>query len=317
MVVATPSATPESAPPSPVMPATTAPPPKRISGALKAVVVVVVAVLVLAVLALGIIPGIHPFASSSGSANGVSSASAGATAAPVAASHGSGQLLLMLGLGLTFSYTLPANYVNESTGCPVTGGSSSSVTIPAQSGGYANGDAAAWFLLYNNTSAVSSSFVLVVGSTPYFLGTIAGPDCSVSSENLSFLPSTFVSSTTAASAAGSALSGFTSSHSSANAIYLLENNTSIGFAWYIIYTNCSYNPTTEQLTGGAEGEAGYGLVNASTGALIGAILDISSPNFIDCSESSLGVPFVPLVLVHASATCAIALPLALSRTLEG
>lgn len=278
LIVSAPAQSPPAPPsvgPSPSGPGWAPPPstpPKGLSGGAKAgIAVAVVVVLVLAVLALGLVPGVSLFGSGH-SANGVSSSSAGGKASGVAAAHGAGVLVLTVGVSTTYSFQF--GHETGNTSCPVVDPLASNFTVPAESGSYSSGEATVWLFVYYNHSGPSESAIAVVGSTVYFLGTVTGAAC-VGSLSLLPLPSTYIDSTAAASAFDTDAGSFVSTHGSANAVYALVENATVGPEWIIAYTNCSYDPTTQQPTGGTSGDLLAGIVNGTTGAVYTTYLDSS------------------------------------------
>jgi hypothetical protein len=231
-----------------------------------AIAVAIVAVVVFAVLAAGLVPGVSLFSKSGSAGTSVSSSSSAlAAAGPVAAAHGAGALVLAVGASTTFSFPFGSEAGN--TSCPVTGGIASNFTVGAATGNYSSGEATVWIFLYSNSSAVTLSAIAVVGSSSYFLGTVTGASC-VGSLSLTPIPAGYVDSARAAKSADADAGSFLSADSRANVVYALLDNGTAGPEWYVVYTNCSYNVTTAEFTGGDHGNLFAGVVNASTGDLI-------------------------------------------------
>ena len=266
--MSTPSASTGPATPSGTNPPPTSPAPRSgLSGGAKVgIVLAVVLVVVLGVWAANLIPGVPgPFATKGGP-SAISSNAAEGEAAPVAATHDAGALVLLAGVNSLNSYSFGTDL--GSTLCPLTGGLSANITVPAVSGNYSNGNAELWLFIYYNSTAPSESIVAVVGSTAYFLGTIAGALC-VSAPPFQALPAHPASSSSAASSLQSSAAPFTARYGSANSIYvLIENNTSTDPTWYAIYTPCGYDPTTNTTTGGNATSTFLGEANGSTGSYI-------------------------------------------------
>lgn len=267
---------PAAMPPNGSTPPTSAPAPtgspapaKGLStGAKVAIVLVVVLLLVVAALAIGVVPGIS-LTGSSGSTGGPSTSSSSTAlgdAKTVAKSYDSGALVLAVGVDSTYSFSF--GEVTGNASCSVSHGVSANFTVPAWTGSYSTGDASLWVFFYYNSTTPSESLVAVVGSTTYFLGIETGAKC-VGSIDLPAIPSTAISSTAAASAVGTDAISFTTAHPSANAVYALLGNTTIGAEWYIGFTNCSYNPATHTAGGGKKGD----LFEAEVNGVSAAVLD--------------------------------------------
>lgn len=273
---------------------------RGLSGGAKAgIAVAVVVLLVLAVWALGLIPGVaSPFKASS-SGGGDSSSSAVGHAAGLAASSGAGKLLFEIGISMPFSFSF--GYVKGNSSCPITGGfasTSDNFTVPAESSNYSSGLASLWLLMYYNSSVPSESVLAVVGSTPYFLGKLSGASC-LTDTDLPTIPSGTIDSTAAASALAPFASPFTSAHASATAVYLLVDEKTSGPEWVVIFTNCSYDPDTNTTIGGKMADAFLGGVNASTGSLF----PTETTSSLNCS--GLNISGGSLVVAPDPATAAV------------
>lgn len=281
------SASPPTAPPTPPgSPSGMPPPPPApasgttgLSGGAKAgIAIAIVVVLVLAALAFGLVPGVKLFGTSSGT-SGTSSGQSVGTANSTAKPYDPGSLVLAAGVSTTYSFSL-GKIPSSVTTCPVKDGLSSNFTVPAQSGSYSSGDASLWIFVYVNAATPSESIVAVVGGTGYFLGQVTGSTC-VNASSIAALTGSYVSSSQAASAADGDAGSFFAAHSSANALYLLlENNTSKEPEWVIVYTNCSYNPTTNTTSGGAKADLFAAFVDGRTGSVI---ISAFEPGALNCS----------------------------------
>lgn len=249
------------------------------SGAKVAIAIVVVVVIVLAALLLGLVPGVHLFGSSSSATSVSSSSSALGPASALAAEHDAGALVLVAGISTTYSFQFGKLSGLTGASCPVTDPLSTNLTVPGENGSYSSGEAPVWLFVYYNATALTQSLIAVLGSTAYFLGALSGASCV--DRTLASLPATFLSSTSAASVADENAGSFLSAHPAANAIdLLLENNTTKTPEWFFVYTNCSYDFSTNQTLGGTKADLFAGEVNGATGSLIHAI---SEPGFANCS----------------------------------
>ena len=293
------STPPPSAPASPPSGTNSTPagtPRTGLSGGAKAgIAIAVIVIVVLAALALGVVPGVSLFGSKGGS-SGSSSAAAEGSAAPVAASHDAGSLVLVAGVNSVYSFSFGTDLGSKV--CPFTGGLAANVTVPAVTGNYSNGNAELWVFVYYNSSAPSESIVAVVGSSTYFLGTVAGVLC-VSAPPFQGLPAHTTSSSSVASTLQSSAAPFTSHYGSANSIYVLfENNSSTSPTWFVIYTPCGYNPATNETTGGNAQSTFLGEVNGSTGAyIIGG-----SESGVNCTALNPETPSYELLMDELSSS---------------
>jgi len=265
-------------PPAPKKPTSA----RGLSGGAKAgIAAAVVVAVVVAAIAAGVIPGVS-FWGKGSSSSAVSSAAAEASAAPVASAHDAGALVAIIGFAPTVSFTIPNETGNLS--CPLAHAYDKNITVPSASGGYSSGAGTLWAFAYYNAGADSESVVLVVAGTVYFLGTESGASC-VGSITARPLPSSFISSAQAATAADADAGTFVHAHAQANGVFLLENNAS-GADWEIIYTNCSYDPATGNASGGPLGDIFLGEVNASSATVVESA---DLPGGANCSAiSSLG-----------------------------
>jgi len=269
-----------NAPPAP-------PPPGFSRGILVGIAVVVaIALVVAAIFVFGL-------GSSSGSpTTAVSSSSALASAASVASEYHLGELYLVVGISMPYSYVLPN--VTGNVSCPLAHAYDKNITIPAESGSYSSGNAAAWYLLYESSSPVSESVVVVVGATVYYLGTVSGAGC-VDDLALTPVPTDAVSSAVAATSADSDAGSYLSAHAESTAVYVLTANGSVA-VWDIVYTNCSYDPSTGVTSGGTAGDLFVANITATTGAVV----DDANENDVNCSALlggiSIGSPTYSLAM---------------------
>ena len=247
-------------------------------GAKAGIVAGVAVAVLLAAIAAGAIPGLS-FGSGGSGSSAVSSSSAEASAAPVASAHDAGALVAIVGIAPTVSFTIP-NETGNGT-CPLADAYDKNISVPSAGSGYSGGSGTLWAFAYYNAGADSESVVLVVAGTPYFLGTESGASC-VGTISAHALPSSFISSAQAASAADADAGGFLHAHAQANGLFVLENNGT-GAAWEIVYTNCSYDPSTGNASGGPLGDLFVGEVNASAPTVL-ASADL--PGGANCSAIS-------------------------------
>jgi hypothetical protein len=243
-------------------------PARGLSGAAKAAIaIIIVAVVVVGVLAAGLVPGVSLLPKSKGSpSTSVSSSTAIGDADQAASAHDAGSLLLAVGVSTTYSFQF--GNLTGNTDCPVTHHLSANFTVPAESGGYASGDATLWLFVYENTVGVNESIIAVVGPLTYFLGTISGAAC-VSLASLTPLPSTFVSSTSIAATIRSDAGSFLLAHATANSVFAVVENGTAGPEWLVAFTNCSYDPVTEKALGGTKGDLFLSTANGTSGEVTG------------------------------------------------
>jgi len=267
------------------------PPPKGLSkGAKIGIVVVVVVAVVVAALAAGVVPGVKLFGSGSSGPAVASSSSALGSANSTAAQYGAGALIAAIGVSLSYSYSFGALGSFTGTDCKAAHTLASNVSVPAETGSYSAGEAPLWVFLYNNTTAGTDSIIAVIGSTPYYLGTLSGSGCVSASVGAAISPG-YVSSSTAASLVDSDAGSFISSHGSANAFYLLfENATAHAPEWVIIYTNCSYDFATNKTTGGSAAQLFLGEVNAATDTAL-----LTTTDTLSCSGTISAVGIAPSI----------------------
>jgi hypothetical protein len=237
--------------------------PKGLSAPVRAGVALAVAAgLILLVLALGLVPGVSLFGAKG--SNGESSAQALGPASGVARAEGAGALVLVSGVAPTSPFSF--GVVQGNATCHVTGGLASNFTVPAIRGSYSSGDATLWIFVYRNSTGLSDSVVAVVGGSAYFLGKLTGTSC-LGGTSLGALPATYVDSGTAASALDAEAGSFLSGHGSATAAYVLLNESTVGLTWFVVYTNCSYDPASHAFSGGRAADAIYGIVDGTNGIL--------------------------------------------------
>ena len=256
------------------------------------VVVVVVTVVLLALVLAGIIP---LSTNGNGTAVAAQSSSDALTAANAFANGISGGPWYpsqLAGIDLTTSYS------NNTTPTPPSGctvQNFSGLTVPAYDGNYSNGKLGTWAVVYTNAGGTAELYVLVQNGQAKEVELIGGATCSLS---MAKLPGTFISSTDAAAAVltSSNVSTFVQSHASASAEFVLFSPGELGsvltFAWIIGYSTCDFeNPSG----GPAQGSFAYGVVNATTGALMASAYDAAQnctlPLNIGHSSTPIGSAF--------------------------
>ena len=143
--------------------------------------------------------------------------------------------------------------------CTLSGGSTTTLTLPTFSGNYHSGESPAWIFLYFQASPAAIFAVVVLNGQGTYVGEETGSGC-VSSvyQNETFPSSPIDSSTAGASAAGTTNgSAFVAAHSSADADYVLtggytEKIYNFSYTqpatWYVIFSTCSAGQE-EELTG--------------------------------------------------------------------
>ena len=235
---------------------------------------------------LGAVPGFTPFAHGAGSPPSDDATTALALAGPLASAYDAGALVAVAGLVTTYAYGFGELAGAVDPSCAVSHPLFENISVPADGGGYDSGLAPAWIVAYANTTAGTESYLAVLGPEVYFLGTLSGASCAAG-ENLSAISLQSVSSEKAASAANGGAGAFLAAHPSANAVYLLlENTTTSEPVWEVAYTNCSYDPGTGGLGGGEAGDLFLAEVNASDGVVIASTY---SPGVANCSAGLGGV----------------------------
>ncbi len=267
------------------------------------VAVVVVAVVLLALVLAGIIPlgtngnGTTVVAQSSSDALTAANAFAnGISGGPWYPSQ-------VAGIDLTTSY---ANNTTPTppTGCTVQ--NFSGISVPAYDGNYSNGKLGTWAVLYTNAGATAELYILVQNGQAREVELIGGATCSLSTAKL---PDAFISSTDAAAAVltSSNVSTFVRSHASASAEFVLfapgELGSGFTFAWIIGYSTCDIeNPSG----GPAQGSFAYGLVNATTGAVMASAYDAAQNCTLPLSigHSSTPIESAFAVTNPIASTCA-------------
>lgn len=251
-------------------------PASGLSGTAKAGIgVAVVAIVVVAALALGVVPGVHLYpTTSTGSSTGSSSASAIGPANQTAASHAPGHLVAVVGASTTYPFSF-GKIPSSITTCAVTGGLTTNLTVPAQSGSYSDGEASVWVFAYVNLSTPSETLVAVVGTVAYFLGQLTGASCV--NTTVPALAGPYESSTAAAGQIDPSAGAFLLAHPSANALYFLLQNSTSGHAdWGVVFTNCSYDPSTNATAGGPRGDLFEGVLDAVSGAVLESVTELGS-----------------------------------------
>ncbi len=159
--------------------------------------------------------------------------------------HSSSAVLVgALGFDLLSAYTnSTSNDTNAS--CPLTGGSTSSLTLPTFTGNYHSGVSPAWLFLYFQASPVAEFAVAVINGAGTYIGEVAGSSCVGNYGVNDTIPSTIIDSNAAAAAAAATPNGsaFIANNATANADYvLLGTNLSspgAGTVWAIIFSTCS------------------------------------------------------------------------------
>jgi hypothetical protein len=170
-----------------------------------------------------------------------------------------------------FGFDLLSAYTNSTSNdtnasCPLTGGSTSSLTIPTYTGNYHAGESPAWLFLYYQPSPVAEFAVAVLNGAGTYIGEVAGSTCVGNYGVNDTIPSTIIDSNAAAAAAAATPNGsaFIAHNSSANADYvLLGTNSSApgaGTVWAIIFSTCSPGFTGIGTTYEAEVNATSGVV---------------------------------------------------------
>jgi len=238
---------------------------------------------------LGAVPGFTPFARGATALPPDDAATAVALAGPLASAYDAGALVAVAGLVTTYAYGFGALAGAVGPSCAVSHPLFGNVSVSAASSGYDSGLAPAWIVAYANTTAGTESYLAVLGPVVYMLRTVSGASCGAGA-GLSAIPPEYVSSEEAAAAANGGAGAFLAAHSSANAVYLLlENSTTGEPVWEVVYTNCSYDPGTGGLGGGEAGDLFLAEVNASDGAVIASTY---SPGVTNCS-AGLGAGVFP------------------------
>jgi hypothetical protein len=205
---------------------------------------VLVVVIVLVLLFAGILPG-RPSSSPGAASFTESEQFANASASSLVASAPGGPFELVFAEGADRLYgtneTVSEEYGN--TSCPLQGGTVTSLSLPAYTGNYSDGDAEAWLLGYYSSTGTGTA--LVVFATPGSageIGELSGPGCDLSLLTHP-LSSGLVDSTAAADAAFSSPAGsaFRADYPQANVSIALEgiapNGTGYHFTvpeWYFV-----------------------------------------------------------------------------------
>ncbi|MGP8159041.1 MAG: hypothetical protein ACLPWO_05485 [Thermoplasmata archaeon] len=243
------------------------PPPKRTT---KRMIQVVVAVVVVAIVLLALVlAGIIPLGTNGNGTTVVAQSSSDALTAANAFANGiSGGPWYpsqIAGIDLTTSYS---NHTTPTPPAGCTVQNFSGISVPAYDGNYSNGKLGTWAVVYTNARATAELYLLVQNGQAKEVELIGGATCSLGTAKL---PNAFISSTDAAAAAltSSNVSAFVRSHTSASAEFVLFSPGELGsglfFAWIIGYSTCDIeNPSG----GPTQGSLAYGVVNATTGALM-------------------------------------------------
>ncbi len=238
--------------------------------------VVVAAALVAVLFLTGVFPGLHTggAGSSTSSGSGASGpAESTATTYANGVSGGPWTLAIASGIDSTTAETILTSTLSNGS-CPLSGGTISSISIPAYSGPYSNGAAEAWLFEFESPGRTTTLLVVVQGGTAAEVGEALGTGCAVSPVGV---PADAISSSTAAADATATANGtkFVQEFGSANATYLLLTGEHLGAPtsnWYIEFSACSTGNRTSF----------FADLNATTGGVSAEILEGPSP-YAACS----------------------------------
>jgi len=257
--------------PSPI----SAPPPRKpVQRRPTIIVVVVVAVAALLVVSLILLGGLG--SGSSGSPGGVPYSAARNTADRLAASHGSWQLIEVVGLALSNSTTVPYNSTSIRN-CSVTalvGSLPTTLSIPAFRGNLLSGNATVWLFAYVQPSTGSELAVFTVNGAVTLALVLTGGCLGTGLGGFVGIPDTVVSSSAAVSAAASVGgAAFVLAHPTGVSLEMFMigplpfSNVTRAPQWEITYSTCSNNffsSGSSQIPGASFSVA----VNATTGAVV-------------------------------------------------
>jgi hypothetical protein len=229
-------------------------------------------VVVLALVFVVVLPAVSP--KSSGTTGGATYSGASNSANSYAGGTPGGPwtLLSVVGWDSTTGYS---NTSTEGLDCSVTGGSGI-LSIPAYTGNYSDGTAAAWVFVYGNEYRTSVLFLEYSNGGVSEIGVATG-SCGLGLSRLYAIPSGTEDSSAIAQGAlnSSGVEDFVRHFSSANATYALVNTGSqTGAEWSIAFSTCSTFP-------GSGPTQGYGvsvLANATDGLLAYSPTDYVSQN---------------------------------------
>jgi len=260
-------------PPSPAQDLAPPPSPKKPEPRTIAIVaaIVVVVVVIAGLILTGIIPLIPGSSSSTGpSTSSYMSAESSAASFSRSVPGGPWSLVAVEGLDLVSSYsnsTIPA-------GCTVTGGSGT-LSFGAYTGNYSNGLLSNWLFVYTNASLRGELAVQVSGGHTSEIGVITGSSsCHPNFALNGAIPTHIEDSTQIASAllGQAAVDSFVHTYATANAGYLLLNEGPYGGTqWSVAYSGCPLLGFGRPVATGAEVA---GVLNASTGALVNAVVSL-------------------------------------------
>ncbi len=212
------------------------------------------------------------FTSSGGGGGGAQTFSqAKPTADSIVSGHSTSAVLwVSYGLDSRSSYTNSSTNVTKSN-CTLTGGSTTTVTLPTFSGNYHSGVSPAWMFGYYQPSPQALFLVAVLNGAGTYLGEMSGSGCFGTEYGNVTLITNPVDSPVAASAAAGTTNGsaFVAAHPQADAAYTLVGGISVTYGnftysqpsmWLVEFSTCS---------AGYTGAGSYVTteVNASSGAV--------------------------------------------------